>query len=585
MNRAGGPLDRSPRAARLPRTIRLAGAAVLGIGSLIWVSAAAAPTAAPPLSCGTSPRPTFFSDEVAQPPVASPDQPGHYTLTAHPDRHSFASGWPAVPTLAYSAPGVPVDYLGPTIRTRQGQPVDVTVHNGLPSDGTPLFPFDQPDNDNTITLHRHGGLQSPENDGAPEPIQAEIPPGGSRTNHYPNTQAAAPLWYHDHADMLTSYHVYEGLAGYLPNSDDLEQSFGLPGEQFAKMFLLQDKSFNRDYTLCFNHAHAHFYGDLPVVNGTIAPKQRVEPRRYAFTFVNGSDSRFYRLGLQPVSGRSGAAPHMTVVSDDSGYLYRPASVGDLLIAPAERYTVVIDFTGHEAQNWILTNSAATPFPGGGGVDPAGGGIPQLMRFDVGRAVSSPDRSRIPAVIPETNNAVPMDAWLATARLRTLQAGDGGSGVPELGTADRLLDYLDPTTETPELNSVEAWAIRNHTHDAHPIHEHAVELYLIGRWRVGEWDAGGRPVPSAAGPFEPAAPYESGPKDTFVSPPGYITVWVGRYTTAGVTVWHCHILSHEGGATTNGEVEMMRPLAVGDTPQTQLPLVMTQDRLGQLIQQP
>lgn len=128
-------------------------------------------------------------------------------------------------------------------------------------------------------------------------------------------------------------------------------------------------------------------------------------------------------------------------------------------------------------------------------------------------------------------------------------------------------------------------MRNHTPDAHPIHEHLVELHLIGRWHVGQWDAQGRPVPGTIGQFEPAAPYESGPKDTFVSPPGDITVWVGRYTIAGTVVWHCHILSHEGGATTGGAVEMMRPLSVGYTPQTQLPRVLTQDRLDELIRQP
>jgi spore coat protein A, manganese oxidase len=590
VNRAGRPWGRSTRAARLPRTIRLTGVLLLGVGSLVWVSAAAGPTAAPalvpPMSCPASPRPDFFSDEATQLPVARPDRPGHYTLTAHLGRHSFASGWPAVPTLGYSAPGTPMNYLGPTIETRQGRPVDVTIRNALPPAGTVMFPFDQHDHGNTIVLHRHGGLQGPEDDGVPAPFQPEIPPGGSHTNHYSNDQAAGPLWYHDHTDMVTAYDMYEGLAGYMPNTDSLERTFGLPDGKFAKAYFLQDKAFNSDHTLCFNHTHAQFFGDLPVINGTIAPRQAVEPRRYTFTFVNGSDSRFFRLGLQQVSGRPGEAPRMTVVGGDSGYLYRPAPVTDLVIAPGERYTVVVDFTGHQSQQWVLSNTAAAPYPSGhpDGVDPGGGGLPQLMRFDVGRSVSSPDRSRVPDVIRETNNVLPMDAWLATARLRTVQAGEPKSGVPQLGDADRLLTYHDPVTETPELGSVEAWEMRNHTPDAHPVHEHFVEQYLVGRWHVGQWDAEGRPVPSTIGPFEPPAPYELGPKDTFISPPSYITVWVGRYTIAGVSVWHCHILSHEDGATTDGGVEMMRPLAVGHTPQTQLPLIVDQNRLDELIRQ-
>lgn len=580
-------MGRSRYVARIPRGFQVAGAAILGIGSLIWVTAGAAPVSAPTRVCGPSPRPAFFSDEAAGLPVARPDRRGHYTLTAHLGRHAFSSQWPAVPTLGYSSPGTPMNYLGPTIRTREGRPTNVTIVNALPPSGTRIFPFDQPDNHNTITLHRHGGLQTAENDGPPAPIQPEIRPGGARTNYYPNVQAAAPLWYHDHADMLTSYHVYEGLAGYMPNTDDLEPDFGLPTGRFAKTYILQDKSFNRDHTLCFNHSRPQFFGDLPVVNGTIAPKQRVEPRRYAFTFINGSDSRFFRLGLHRISGRSTSTPEMTVVAGDTGYLYQPASIDNVVIAPAERYTVIIDFTGHEGERWTLSNTAPIPFPGNhpDGIDPSGGGMPQLMRFDVGTSTSSPDDSWIPSVIPETNNTVPTPVLLAEARLRRVQAGDGKPGVPQLGDGNRLLNYLDPVTETPQLNSVEAWAMQNHSPDAHPIHEHLMELYLVGRWRVGRWEPDGRPDPSTIGQFEPPAPYETGPKDTFISPPGYITVWAGRYTVAGTTVWHCHILSHEGGATTGGAVEMMRPMSVGYAPQTQLPRVYSEERLDQLLRHP
>ena len=84
-----------------------------------------------------------------------------------------------------------------------------------------------------------------------------------------------------------------------------------------------------------------------------------------------------------------------------------------------------------------------------------------------------------------------------------------------------------------------------------------------------------------GAFQPPGAWESGPKDTFVAPKDMITVWVGTYTIAGTSVWHCHILSHEDSSIQ----EMMRPLVVGNTPQTQLPLIITQARLDQLIREP
>jgi spore coat protein A len=168
-------------------------------------------------------------------------------------------------------------------------------------------------------------------------------------------------------------------------------------------------------------------------------------------------------------------------------------------------------------------------------------------------------------------------------------------MPLLGNAKGLLDFPAPATETPKLGSKEAWAMRNHSPDSHPIHEHLVELRLVGRWPVTAWgykDAlgvtqpGQDPVtgnafPVTVGAFQAPGAFESGPKDTFVSPPDFITVWVGQYTIGGTSVWHCHILSHEDGAM----VMMMRPLVVGTATQTQLPLVFTQARLDQLIRQP
>ncbi len=85
----------------------------------------------------------------------------------------------------------------------------------------------------------------------------------------------------------------------------------------------------------------------------------------------------------------------------------------------------------------------------------------------------------------------------------------------------------------------------------------------------------------SGAFQPPGAFESGPKDTFVSPKNMITVWVGTYSIGGTSVWHCHILSHEDAFM----MEMMRPLVVGSAPQTQLPRVLTMSRLDQLVRQP
>jgi spore coat protein A len=435
--------------------------AILTIGSMTTVACqstnstvgALSPTAVagdPPCGQGaTSPIPTFFQDEAVQQPVAAPDSTNHYTLQANRNTtHSFSlgNGWPAVTTLGYAAlnangtANANVDYLGPTIVTKKGTPIDVTIQNNLPAAGTPLFPPSQFDLSmvppavalaNSVVLPRHGGLQPALSDGVPGQNAA---PGHSRTNHYPNDQAAAPLWYHDHTDMLTSFNVYGGLGGFMPNTDTLEPGFNLPGGDFAKSYLLQDKSFNADKTMCYTHASPEFFGDLPVINGTIAPKQTVQPRRYTFTFINGSDSRVYNLTLKAAAPTSTTiAPKMTVVGSDSGYLLKPVKVNSQLIAPGERYKVVVDFTGTSGK-WVLSNDAATPYPAG---DPSVATVPQLMRFDVNAKLTGKDSSVIPATITETNNVqLPADS-LPTARLRTVQAAEMSPGVPQLGNATIL----------------------------------------------------------------------------------------------------------------------------------------------------
>lgn len=80
-----------------------------------------------------------------------------------------------------------------------------------------------------------------------------------------------------------------------------------------------------------------------------------------------------------------------------------------------------------------------------------------MRFDVGTTASGADHSLIPSTIVETNNSVTPSVSLLTARLRTVQAGEITSGMPQLGDAKALMNFTNASaaTETPQLGSTEA----------------------------------------------------------------------------------------------------------------------------------
>jgi transposase len=118
------------------------------------------------------------------------------------------------------------------------------------------------------------------------------------------------------------------------------------------------------------------------------------------------------------------------------------------------------------------------------------------------------------------------------------------------------------TEKPTAGTVEVWEIFNTTADSHPIHIHEVLFRVLNRQPIA-FDQKliaaicNMPLPTfpitLGGTPTAAVGYETGFKDTVLSPPGQVTRVVGDFRNAqsGRFVWHCHILEHE-------DHEMMRP---------------------------
>src|ERR1039458_8255438 len=103
-------------------------------------------------------------------------------------------------------------YPGPTIEALRGTPIAVHWENQLPAQH--LFGIDprihgaMPPAPAVRTVpHLHGSRSPSESDGLPENW---FTPGNSAVYHYPNSQAAATLWYHDHAVGITRLNVYAG---------------------------------------------------------------------------------------------------------------------------------------------------------------------------------------------------------------------------------------------------------------------------------------------------------------------------------------------------------------------------------------
>jgi spore coat protein A len=470
---------------------------------------------------------------------------------------------------------------GPSFEVRKGEPLLVEWINQLPSKHfLPIDPTVHGSEDGvpevrTVT-HVHGSLVLPDSDGYPDAwVTSDGKSGSVRPANpcrYPNDQQARLLWYHDHAMGSTRLNVHAGLAGMYLIRDEEEDALNLPSGKFEIPMLIQDRSFNQDGSLFYPAVQngtkpvwmQEFFGDSICVNGKATPYLEVEPRKYRFRMVNGSNARFYHLTLLPADahgkpkGKPADAPAFHQIGSDGGLMPRPVQLHYLIVAPGERFDLVIDFSEHKGSNFALTNDAPAPYTRGGQVVPT-----DVLLFKVTKPLSGKDSSALPDTLAVFEPMNPAHA----ARERTLsliemdRPSDGYTMIGLLGGKR----WDDPISEDPKAGSAEIWAFANTTGDVHPIHVHLVRFQVLNRqpFDVKTYLDSGKLVLTGI-PMAPESNERPAWKDTIKTYPGYITRVIQKFDLPAGTptvpgeefryVWHCHILEHEDN-------EMMRPYNV------------------------
>ena len=486
-----------------------------------------------------------------------------------------------VPVWSYQGTGGENNIMaGPAIQVTSGQILQVEWKNTLrKSDKCPIdevqIPYDEttdvtvPQNvlgahgcklemkpKANFVSHLHGGKTPPNYDGWPESMMMA---GQSRLGRYENDERATMHWYHDHAMHTTRLNVYAGLAAPYIIRDKQERDLDLPKGGDEVFMVIQDRNLNLsgdtlvEGVNCTTLLHKtetdtgplEFYGPLTLVNGAIWPKRNVDAGLYRVRILNGSNSRVYALylvdtqadgTLDRTNPQVATGPRIVKIGTDGGLMEQAVELADftdqgaIVLMPAERIDLLIDFTGCEGQSFAFVNAAMSPFSGSGSIRPLDGNFypaspdedtdrnpyPEVMRFDVGPVVechkTTVDLECIIAAMPTVVTTPKIDPTKAKkvrtialvekdmgpnkhamltsfelieekdlkrykgAKDRPYQALHAGRKVEIDGVKYRVCAerFQDPLNFQVVHGDTEIWRFVNISPDSHPMHLHLVQ---------------------------------------------------------------------------------------------------------------
>jgi spore coat protein A, manganese oxidase len=393
-------------------------------------------------------------------------------------------------------------YPGLTIRRPTGQSTSVTFTNNL----DPIVA-------GGLTVHNHGNHSISESDGQ---VTADflIAPGASRTYTYEGIEAGGNergtmQFYHDHRMGETGLNVWMGLAG-LYIIDDPADPATLPSGAFDLPLAIADRQFDQDNQIMYLYDPSGVIGDKVLVNGVYQPYLEVGDRKYRLRILNASNARIYDLTLS-----TGDA--FKQIGTESGLLPVPVARTAMLMGPAERLDVVVDFAGKFGQEiYLMDADKLTP----------------LLKFRVTQHLTDS------STVPSTLRALPDIGEPTLTRNFSFDFTSEHWTINGLGFDPNRIDAR------PVLGRTEKWTFTNPTGSTHMVHLHDVDQQCLSR------DGG------------PCYPYET-MKETWALGPGETLELKLKFTDhLGKFMFHCHILEHEDdGMMSQFEVVAPAPVKI------------------------
>src|SRR5258706_1992279 len=419
-------------------------------------------------------------------------------------RHAFIEG---KPTKSY---GYSVPVLGPAIRLRRGDEVEMTVENALDVD---------------TTVHWHGLLGPGDVDGGPHQI---IKSGSTWRPRLKIEQPASTAWFHPHLHHNTARQVYMGLTGLIIVDDGSDARLGLPHTYGIDdlPIILQDRSFESDGSLLLYDPDPltiqyGLRGTSIIANGVVSRVASVPCGLVRLRMLNAANAQNFEL-------RFSDRREFHVIASDAGYLSAPVAVKRLRISPAERFEILVDFANRKPV--MLETGPDTTMGIFGAVSRDGSAeFVSIMRFEptatAGMVREFPVRLVEP-VVADPERAVRRRQFVLDSGICGGQRPTEMGMLPGLCINGKTHDLARIDVET-RLGTLEVWEIVS-LGMAHPFHVHGASFRIL----------------SLAGAPPPA--HLAGWKDVvLVEDKAELLVAFNHPATAEHPfMYHCHILEHE-----------------------------------------
>ncbi len=445
----------------------------------------------------------------------------HYDLVMQTGEVNF------LPGLSTSTMGINGNYLGPTLRFRNGDDVAMHVKNQL---GEPT------------TLHWHGLHVPAKSDGGPGQT---IVAGSEWSPEFQIIQSGGTYWYHSHVLGKTGEQVYKGLSGLIIIEDSESSRLELPSSYGVDdiPLIVQDRAFHEDGSFIYLGSHMDvmtgMHGDTILVNGTVAPIFVPITSRVRFRLLNAANARTFNFAFDDNR-------EFQLIGSDGGLLNAALRMRNIELAPAERAEIIVDFSDGSPVNLISRPiPAESPFAQQGmmrNMLPLSSRSIQLLTIEPQATLEQ--RVRVPSALASIRRMNESEAT-RTRRftlsmpmgmgMMNMRGGQGRRGGMMYGMGGNFLINGKPMdmmviNERINMGDTEIWEIFNDSMMTHPFHIHHGQFQILDRNGVT------------------APPEELGFKDTLRVGPGQTARFIMQFERFSdpdtAYMYHCHILEHE-----------------------------------------